>query len=143
MRASADYGKDIAEDPVQAYAWWDLAAANGHKDAAINRDDIATGMTPTQLTAAKRLSRELGDKQIKLSWDCELNYAYDARGFALLLAGIILVLIVVTIIPLTKIFRRAGFSVWWALVGLLGPAGGVLIALVILTLRSWPIQSAE
>lgn len=51
-------GRGVKRDYVQAHKWWGLAAANGHMDAAHNRDFVATKMSPAQLAEAQRLVRE-------------------------------------------------------------------------------------
>ncbi len=38
--------------------WWDLAAAQGNKEALKLRDLMAEKMTPAQLADAQRLARE-------------------------------------------------------------------------------------
>lgn len=51
-------GWAVPRNYVQAHKWWDLAAANGLKDAAYNRDFVETKMTPAQIAEAKKLVRE-------------------------------------------------------------------------------------
>ena len=54
-----DQGEGVTQDYVLAHMWWDLAAARGNENAAINRDDLAAHkMTPDQITEAQRLARE-------------------------------------------------------------------------------------
>ena len=50
--------KAVKEDYVQAYMWFNLAAAQGVKPAARGRDIIARKMTPAQVAEAQRLARE-------------------------------------------------------------------------------------
>ncbi len=38
--------------------WWNLAAAQGNKDAAGNKDILRKRMTPAQIAEAQRLSSE-------------------------------------------------------------------------------------
>jgi TPR repeat protein len=52
-------GDGVPEDNVQAYAWWSLAAAQGHENASMAKDIIRKEMTSTQITEAEELSREL------------------------------------------------------------------------------------
>jgi len=51
-------GWGVPRDYVRAHKWWSLAAANGLKDAAYNRDFVATKMTPAQLAEAQELARD-------------------------------------------------------------------------------------
>jgi TPR repeat protein len=56
-------GRGVAHDDVQAYTWFDLAAANfttkPHHDKAVKaRDTLATPMTPAQIAEAPKLARE-------------------------------------------------------------------------------------
>jgi TPR repeat protein len=51
------YGIGIPADNVQAYFWYDLAAARGERNAAEKRDLIAKKLTPEQLQAAQRLAQ--------------------------------------------------------------------------------------
>lgn len=50
-------GFGVAKDYVQAYMWWNLAAAAGNEEAATNRGIIEARMTPEQIAEAQRLSR--------------------------------------------------------------------------------------
>ena len=50
-------------DLVAAYKWYNLAAAQGNKDAAYQRDNIAGQMTSTQIADAQRLSAEWKPKK--------------------------------------------------------------------------------
>jgi TPR repeat protein len=59
-------GEGVPEDYVEAYAWFNIAAAQGAEIAARIRDFLRKKLTPTQLTAAQAMSRELaGGKPIK------------------------------------------------------------------------------
>ena len=51
-------GRAVPQDYVLAHMWWNLAAAQGDKDAAKNRDIIGKRMTRTQIAEAQRLARE-------------------------------------------------------------------------------------
>lgn len=55
--ALAPRSKAVKEDYVQAYMWFNLAAAQGVKPAARGRDIIAKSMTPAQVAEAQRLTR--------------------------------------------------------------------------------------
>ena len=52
------YGIGIPADNVQAYFWYDLAAARGEENAAEKRDLIAKKLTPDELVEAQKLARE-------------------------------------------------------------------------------------
>ncbi len=45
-------------DPIRAYVWYSLAAANGETRAGFTRDDLADQMTPAQIAEAERLAAE-------------------------------------------------------------------------------------
>jgi TPR repeat protein len=47
----------VAQDLVTAYVWFSLAAAQGDKDAATNRDLTADLLTPDQIEYAQSLVR--------------------------------------------------------------------------------------
>jgi TPR repeat protein len=49
--------RGVPKDKVQAYQWYNLAAANGHEDGAKWRDRLARDMTPTQIAQAQFLVR--------------------------------------------------------------------------------------
>ncbi len=51
-------GKGVPQDYVQAHMWYNLAAAQGQKDAGKVRDSLAGKMTPAQIAEAQRLARE-------------------------------------------------------------------------------------
>ena len=51
-------GYGVPRDQVMAYLWFNLAAAQGDEHAAIFRDEVGKHMTPDQIAAAQRLSRE-------------------------------------------------------------------------------------
>jgi TPR repeat protein len=53
-----DKGHGVPQDYVQAHKWYNLAAANGNKDAATLRDELAILMTPAQIYEAQKLARE-------------------------------------------------------------------------------------
>ena len=44
-------------------------------------------------------------------------------------------------VPVWKILRRAGFSGWWALVGVIPFAN--IIGLTVFALREWPVQKRK
>ncbi len=51
-------GGGVLQDYVQAHMWYNLAAAQGDKAAAKNRDIVATKMTPNDVSKAQRMARE-------------------------------------------------------------------------------------
>ena len=51
-------GRLVPQDYVEAYKWYNLAAAQGDTNAISNRDSIAGSMTPEQIAEAQQLARE-------------------------------------------------------------------------------------
>jgi len=51
-------GLGIAEDDVQAYVWFSLAASRGDRQAAKYRGTITKFMKPAQIAEAQHLTRE-------------------------------------------------------------------------------------
>ncbi len=45
-------------DPVRAYVWYSLDAANGDRRAGYIRDDLADQMTPEQIAEGETLAAE-------------------------------------------------------------------------------------
>jgi len=56
-------GEDVDEDIVEAFKWYNLAAAQGHEDAKEAKKVIRKDMTPAQIAEAQRLSAEWKPKQ--------------------------------------------------------------------------------
>ena len=54
-------GEGVPEDYVQAYAWFNLSAAQGYEGAEEARDSLQQQMTPAQIADAQKLSREPAD----------------------------------------------------------------------------------
>jgi TPR repeat protein len=52
-----EHGQGVPQDYVLAHLWLSLAAANGYP-CGDKRDNLATKMTPDQITEAERLARE-------------------------------------------------------------------------------------
>lgn len=52
-------GEGVPENHVLAYAWWDLAAAQGHESAQENKGKLSRHMTKEQVAEAQALSLEL------------------------------------------------------------------------------------
>ena len=59
-------GKGVPEDNVTAYAWYNIAAANGHAGAKKNKGIVAEKMTADDISKAQELSREMVKKNPKL-----------------------------------------------------------------------------
>ncbi len=53
-----DSGQGIPEDDVQAYAWLNVAAAQGFDSAQKVKERIAKNMTGDEIAEAQKLSRE-------------------------------------------------------------------------------------
>ncbi len=51
-----DKGEGVPEDLAQAFAWWNLAAAQGKKDAAKSKEIVRKQMPPEQIAEAQGLS---------------------------------------------------------------------------------------
>ena len=51
-------GYGVPRDIVQAHKWFNLAAANGDKEAVTRRDTLEKQMTPAKITEAQKLARE-------------------------------------------------------------------------------------
>jgi hypothetical protein len=51
-------GFGVLKDHVLAYMWANLAAAGGNELGRIEREEYAAKMTPPQIAAAQKLSRE-------------------------------------------------------------------------------------
>ena len=52
-------GEGVVRDYVTAYAWYNIAAANGDTEAATEKDNTAKQMTPAQIIQAQALSQTL------------------------------------------------------------------------------------
>ncbi|NBC49878.1 tetratricopeptide repeat protein [Halochromatium glycolicum] len=66
-------GVGADKDLVEAYAWCNIAAARGHREAAIDRDQIGSLLSPKQIKEAQEQSR---------TFDQELPYIV-AKPFTL------------------------------------------------------------
>ena len=51
-------GQGVPQDYIQAHIWFNLAATQGKKGAAENRNIIAKRITPADLSKAQRLASE-------------------------------------------------------------------------------------
>ena len=52
------FGKGVPEDFVTAYAWLNIAAAQGDSKANEGRELVARRMTQSQIAKAQKLSKE-------------------------------------------------------------------------------------
>jgi TPR repeat protein len=55
-------GEGVFQDWIRAYAWLDVAAANGNEDAVRMRNMVARDLTNEQFAAAVELAREYVEK---------------------------------------------------------------------------------
>ena len=62
-----DSGQRIPEDDVQAYAWFNVAAAQGNDDAQKAKETTAEGMTSAGISEAQKLSREYWEAYVSNS----------------------------------------------------------------------------
>jgi hypothetical protein len=51
-------GKGVLQDNVMAHMWYNIGAANGNELGGTNRDNIAEGMTPSDISQAQSMARE-------------------------------------------------------------------------------------
>jgi uncharacterized protein len=51
-------GQSVPQNFVLAHMWFNLSASQGNKAAALNRDELATSMSPAQIAEAQKLARE-------------------------------------------------------------------------------------
>lgn len=51
-------GKVVKRDDMRTLMWFTVAFTQGFEKAALLRDTVATGMTPTQIADAQRMARE-------------------------------------------------------------------------------------
>ena len=56
------YGEGVTAEMVAAFTWFSLAASNGNKQAADNREIIAEEMINQQISKAQKLARECRKK---------------------------------------------------------------------------------
>jgi hypothetical protein len=52
-----DSGQGVLKDDVNAYAWCNVASANGAKNGSNSREMVAKEMTPEQIAKAQELSK--------------------------------------------------------------------------------------
>ena len=51
-------GKGVLQDNVTAHMWYNIGAANGNELGGTNRDNIAKGMTSSDISKAQAMARE-------------------------------------------------------------------------------------
>ena len=51
-------GLSVLQDNVTAHMWYNIGAANGNELGGTNRDNIAKGMTPADISKAQAMARE-------------------------------------------------------------------------------------
>ena len=59
-------GQGVEQNNLIAYAWRNIAATNGDQNAKKNKSIVAKKMTPTQITKAETLAKEMIKKNPKL-----------------------------------------------------------------------------
>ena len=59
----------MIEDKVQAYAWFNISAANGNENAKENKAKVAEFMTKEQIAEAQQLSTKMVKANPKLMGD--------------------------------------------------------------------------
>jgi len=57
-----DKGQGVPQNYIKAYAWFNIAAAQGDENARENRDRVSDLMTPQQIGKAQELSARLYEK---------------------------------------------------------------------------------
>ncbi|MFZ3183697.1 MAG: hypothetical protein WA173_06105 [Pseudomonas sp.] len=55
-------GQGVPQDHKEAYAWFAVAAANGHAQAGLDRDMAAKKLTPSQLEQGQALAEQYIEK---------------------------------------------------------------------------------
>ncbi len=58
-------GQGVAQDYIESYAWFNIAASQGTEEASGNRDIVADLLTPDALTKAQELSKEYYKKYVE------------------------------------------------------------------------------
>ena len=51
-------GQGVLQDNVTAHMWYNIGAANGNELGGTNRDSIAEGMTPSDISKAQQMARD-------------------------------------------------------------------------------------
>ncbi|MGL5949447.1 MAG: hypothetical protein ACRCYV_10570 [Aeromonas sp.] len=57
LGVSYAFGEGVVQDYQQAYAWWAVAAANGHGEAVEARDRVAKVLSPAALAEGQELAK--------------------------------------------------------------------------------------
>jgi len=58
-------GYGVRQDFVYAHMWWNIAASQGHENAAKARELVAQKMTSDEISTAQKLARECVAKEYK------------------------------------------------------------------------------
>jgi hypothetical protein len=58
-------GQGVSPDNLQAHMWFNIAAADGHESARIERDEIAKQMLPADISRAQDMARECVEKNYR------------------------------------------------------------------------------
>ena len=58
-------GNGVIQDNVYAHMWWNIVASDGRKSAVKNRNSVEEMMTPADISAANKLTRECVRKKYK------------------------------------------------------------------------------
>ena len=58
MGAMYSTGKGVLQDPISAHMWFNIAAARGVKDGAVNRNDIEKRLSKDELSEAQAMARK-------------------------------------------------------------------------------------
>ncbi|MBW2623931.1 MAG: SEL1-like repeat protein, partial [Deltaproteobacteria bacterium] len=66
-------GEGVLQDYVQAHKWFNLAAYRGKPEAAMARDELARGMTSTQIAEAQKMARAWKPKKPALTYQKETS----------------------------------------------------------------------
>ena len=53
------FGNGVIKDYIQAYAWWNICAANGMTAGKEKKQEVAEEMTKEQIAEAQQLSTEM------------------------------------------------------------------------------------
>ena len=57
-------GRGVPEEDVEAYAWFNIAAAQGHENAEKNKEIAAKSMTRERRARAQQLARVYWEKYV-------------------------------------------------------------------------------
>jgi len=60
-------GNGVTQNNTRAYVWWNIAASQGFKEAAVNLSKVQRKMAPSEIRKAKQLASDCVAKNYK---DC-------------------------------------------------------------------------